>query len=147
MAVRDRDTRALREAEPGFRETGLLPTSIGQKYYLYEETLLCFQGIVEFDDKQCGSTIGRQEQMNVERGDCPGFTPWRRGYSPRDHREMLDREEERRWRQERDDADRKWRRRIEQDNRRWRLIELAVLGFGIILATIVGAFIERGSIP
>ena len=71
------------------------------------------------------------------------FTTWIQGSTPKEHREMLDRQ----WMQEQEEKrvaeDRDWRERERKSNTRWRLIELFILGILLAVATIVGAFIER----
>ena len=71
---------------------------------------------------------------------CDEFTEWHQGFSPKEHREMLDRQflfdaEERR----------------RKEDKAWRRTELVVLGvIAVVVAggfTILGAFIQRGSIP
>jgi len=81
------------------------------------------------------------EVITKDRPECEGkFTPWQQGFAPKEHREMLDRQELRNW----EAAQR-------HEDRRWRIIELIVFG---AVATGVGAgvailaaFIERGSWP
>lgn len=79
--------------------------------------------------------------ITKERPECIGkFTAWEQGFTPKEHREMLDQMKLRGLEEQQRDEDRKWR-----------LVELAVFGF---VATIVGAgvailaaFIQRGSWP
>ena len=69
----------------------------------------------------------------------------------KEHREMMDRDRMLQWQAQREDADREWRERQRNDDKRWRRIELIVIGvIGVLVAggfAILGAFIQRGSIP
>lgn len=91
----------------------------------------------------------------VEERDCDAFTPWQQGFSPREHREMLDRDRM----IQRDDEMRKaiWEREDQRDTKveerhkeemdtlraqhRW---QLAIFGGAVIVATLIGAMIEAG---
>jgi hypothetical protein len=72
---------------------------------------------------------------------CDGFTPWIQGFTPKEHREMLDREEDRK-RQERLDKDhREWQEELMnrqaelQGQQAWQLV--AIAGILTILAAVV----------
>ena len=73
------------------------------------------------------------------------------GFSPKEHREMMDREWMLKWQADREEADRKWREKQRQEDKQWRRIELIVIGIiGVLVAggfAVLGAFIQRGSIP
>ena len=83
--------------------------------------------------------------------DCVVFTPWRQGFAPKEHLEMLDREERRRWQEEQRAADLRWREQQRREDKWWRVIELIVLaGIATLIAggfTLLGAFIQRGTAP
>ena len=66
---------------------------------------------------------------------CSEFTPWIRGFSPKEHREMMDRDKMLRWQREESNA-----------NRRYRILELALV-LATIGAVLWAAFIERGGQP
>jgi hypothetical protein len=76
--------------------------------------------------------------LNTERK-CESFRKYQQGFTPKEHREMLDRQE---WRN--------WQEKQRKSDRCFRIIELIVLGFiAVIVAggfTVLGAFIERGSL-
>lgn len=67
--------------------------------------------------------------------DCTEFIEWHPGFTPQDHRRMLDQ----RWREAQEDA----RRRSE---RRWRLFEMGMLLLVGAGAAILGGLVERGVI-
>jgi len=63
--------------------------------------------------------------LNTERK-CKPFRKWQQGFTPKEHREMVDRERQR------------------KEDRKWHLIELIVLIIGAGLFTLLGAWIGRG---
>ncbi len=94
----------------------------------------------------------------IKARNCPAFTPWIRGFSPKEHRQMLDsrdlrawqdeqrerdrrwheeqKESERRWQEAQKESDRKWQEAQTKSNRRWQLIVAVV---GVLLGAVVGA--------
>lgn len=78
--------------------------------------------------------------------DCQEFTNWRQGSTPKEHREMVDREHSLQWQIEREDKDRVFRQQERSANRRYRIAELflVILTIGVVLAA---AFIERSGQP
>lgn len=76
---------------------------------------------------------------------CDHFIKWERGFTPKEHREMMDRARLLKWQIDREDADKKWRE--DQDKRRstdeWKrnvLIAGATI-FAAVAGGIVGHFI------
>ena len=74
---------------------------------------------------------------------CQSFTPWQLGFSPKEHREMMDRKEIRdqnhRWEEE----DRQWRQSVDKQNRRLNRINLIIVAVASVLtaaAVLVAAF-------
>ncbi len=155
LAVKNLTTRALEEVEEGFRKRGVIPLSeVRPSYGRHEDLPLCFVGrhedlplcFVGRHDLQWEiKSTGKQDKtvvitvINDERQCGEAFTEWKLGFTPKEHREMLDRAE---WL--------KWQERQRRDDKRWRVIELIVIGvITVIIAggfTILGAFIERGSL-
>ena len=110
--------------------------------------------------------------LNQERS-CSGFTEWQRGFTPKEHREMMDRERMLKWQAERDEASTKrdddfkrwqmefsakqaqtekdWRERQEQSAKRrhrWDIFWFVLVASLLVsAATIVGAYIQRGGKP
>jgi hypothetical protein len=65
--------------------------------------------------------------------DCKGFVEWQQGFTPKEHREMLDRK----WQMEFEES-------VRKSNRKWRIIELVIaLSVGAVIA-LVAAMIQRG---
>ena len=95
----------------------------------YHPKPVCFMRMPWFREELGKIPITVEDFRPVIHADqsCNQFTEWRQGFSPKEHREMIDR----RW------------------ERKWRIIEMALIGvlvpLFIIMATIAGAFIERGS--
>ncbi len=65
---------------------------------------------------------------------CELFIRWTQGSTPKEHQEMMDREEQR-----------KWQERQRRDDFKWRILELIVLVVSAGLFTLLGAWIQRGS--
>ncbi len=96
------------------------------------------------------------DEIQVER-DCQRWVQWRQGSTPKEHREMMDRERMLEWQAAREDADRQWREQESSRNERLRRFELKLVLIGVAIsvfavlagvgATIAGAFIERGGEP
>ena len=115
LAVRDYESRQLAEVDSDFRRSGT-PTAIpGSKYHSQERAPICFAQSVDLQAELLGAlepdypprTAKRSEMLDAIRGDlilellhrerpeCDSgdiFTRWRQGLSPKEHREMLDRQ-------------------------------------------------------
>ena len=142
LAVRNRYDFHLDEAGRGYRETG--QAALGRvnemaHYELHDQQPICFALAndlkVEFDNetKERNSTVSAFNVLAKGR-DCNSFTKWQQGFTPKEHREMLDREEMLEWQAAREDADRKWR-----SKRDWYFVIIA--GIFTILGAIIGAVI------
>ncbi len=151
LAARNRTTRELDEAEGLFREYGTAPIvydKTGRNPYAgWEQILVCFARshdlggeVAEFGAKDGQKNIAVHYVINQDR-ECKSFTKWSQGSTPKEHREMMDREEWRKWREDREEADRKWRAEQDLDNKRWQAQEnrktvLYTGGFTILGAAI-----------
>lgn len=89
---------------------------------------------------------------------CPSWTKWQQGFSPKEHRELLDRQWMRKQEEQRLDADRRWQRRMRRDERNWRASvrseerwwrvgELLVLGVFVSGATLLAGAVGGGWAP
>mgnify|MGYP001618254105 CR=1 FL=1 len=82
-----------------------------------------------------------------------GFVKWEQGFTPKEHREMLDRERllklqfdredaDRLWRERQEEREHKWRKEDEVSELKWRIVQVVVfggMGAGVaILAAIIG---------
>ena len=132
LAVRTRTSRELREAEGEYRKRGL-------RIAISEHIPICFAQVRDFREE----IIKEKGASNLDSVDvipfvsqeiyCNSFTKWKQGFTPKEHREMLDREEWRDWQEKQ----RKW-------DKQWHIIELVVLVVMAGLFTLLGAFIARG---
>jgi hypothetical protein len=143
LAVRHLETRELWEAEGGCRETGEIPPDLNRPKNLYDEVPLCFERLRFFDPEQCASPAGRKEAQQMEIGPCVGFVKWQHGFTPKEHREMLDRKELLKWQAKREDDDRQWRADQARGERTWRWIQVLVFGVMGAAVAIVAAVIQR----
>jgi len=145
LAVRDLRSRQLVEMEQGYRIKGESPQVIDfSPHFNIYDAPRCFvraydlREEIKKDTRRCSSQEKILPVINSDR-DCKLFTEWQQGFTAKEHREMLDRKE---WRD--------WQENQRKSDRRWRIIELVVLGvIAVIVAggfTILGAFIERGSL-
>ena len=155
LAVRNVDSRELEEAEEVFREKGTGPMAKvyeGNPHLRHEKQPLCFARVHSFSDdfkkaiKENIPEDGRVKQIIQKERQCDKSTDWQQGFTPKEHREMLDREWMIRQEEKRDQDARDWQSQESQRNRKWRLAEflIAVLALGLI---VLAAFIERGGQP
>lgn len=167
LAVRNFVNRGLEEAEETFREKGY-PTNIfdaeGRLRPIHEELPLCFaqrynlrDKFKEFAGKDSPDNFSVRYVINEER-ECEAFTKWQLGFTPREHREMLDQKRKQESEARREHEDREWRERQEEKQRIWQeqqgykrlRWEIIIFGVLVTLALIGGqvfaAFIQRGSL-
>ena len=153
LAAKNLKTRKLDEVEKEFRKSGIPPNEIsGGKeiwYPVHKNYPVCF--IQRYDlphifDTLSGSESDRFLSIINENRPCEHFATWYQGFSPKEHREMMDRKAMLEWQAEREDADRKWRESQEKRHSReeWnRHIFLAVIAIvAVILGVILGCFIK-----
>ena len=129
LAFRHFETQQLVEATEKIRERGAFPTTTGSyKRSMLEKVPICFAMKYDLRAELPGDkddpngpdivTVVRKERT------CDGLTPWERGFSPKEHRERLDREWLLEWQTKREEADRNWRQEQEakrvQEDREWR---------------------------
>lgn len=77
-----------------------------------------------------------KQVLNTERV-CESFRDWQQGFTPKEHREMMDREKMQKWQMEREEADRKWR-----SKEQWQLVIVA--GIFTLLGAIIAWLLTRG---
>jgi len=162
LALRDKKTGLLVEVIDDYRVSGRVPEGV-TAYKEYHNYPICFAMAYDlmpeveqaakkqFKDKSndWGSYV--LEVINSERR-CPpnrevlGFTKYQQGFTPKEHREMLDRERLLQWQEEREKSDRSFRIQESGANRRYRIAELILVAFtiGAILFT---AFWGRDTEP
>lgn len=162
LAARVLATRALVEAEPAMREDWLsaLPPHKGDEVYATRP--LCFAMAADLGkeiDQYLKETPGVTNQAcykTILHGNrrCEQFTPWRQGFTPREHREMLDHKEllqaqaeqrvrDKQWQAEQREKDRQFQSEQRKDDRRWQQAQnwwnrIFTIG-GVVLGAILGA--------
>ena len=168
LCVRNTRSFSLDEASGDFREKGQVAQVTDEKgansHYLNEIMPLCFARCAYLnkvlkDIKQKSNPF--QEIVNIIHVDisCEGFTKWQQGFTPKEHRELLDRKWMLDFQVKREDGDRQWRDAQRRDDLSWRADQerkvssrhrwdLIITGFVATLlicgATIAAAFISKG---
>ena len=110
----------------------------------YPSNALCLAGVIEFPLGISKSHTGLLAIVQEER-ECSEFTPWRQGFTPKEHREMLDRK----WMIEREDRrDQEMRAREDRRDQELRRLqerlhsrELWIMGGAVTIALIVSGVI------
>jgi len=138
LASRDIETRYLEETEQEIRQEGcpilMVDTvKIGSKF----EPPICFMRSQDYRAVPFGQIYDHKPvKFEIQRERiCEYFTPWQQGFTPKEHREMLDREKMLKWQADREDADRKWR-----SKQAWKFVIIA--GIFTILGAIIGAILS-----
>ena len=121
LAMRHEHNRGLVEAERITRVDGFVPEKLN-----VEKMPLCFLMLIDFRAHIAGAADEqRRDALNAER-ECADFTPWRQGFSPKEHQEMLDRQWMLDFQTRREDADRTWRQECDDRNREWQENQAAI---------------------
>jgi len=145
----ERGGQPLIEASVIYRERGVAPSyTLPGSTTTYDHDPVCFAQAVNFLDTNIRRGIYSFVRTEKE---CSSFTPWQQGFTPKEHREMLDRQKMLDWQAEREDKDRKWRedQDMKRDERQaallWQLAGVAGL-FTLIGATagaVIAALLAR----
>ena len=107
LTVRSKVDSSLVEAAIDFRERAAL--AIGRddrgmnQHPLHERIPLCFARQPYLGDatKNIKDTDNPPEEVKKiinDDNDCKGFTKWQLGFTPKEHKEMIDRQWEKKWR-------------------------------------------------
>ncbi len=120
-----------------------MPRSPIQPKELYERSPICFATAWDLRDEVTEANPDELLRVFQRNRDCSSFTPWQQGFTPKEHREMMDRERARQWQAERERADRDWRRQQRRDDVRWRIFELLAVGVIVPLAIIIATLVLR----
>jgi hypothetical protein len=130
----------------------------------------CFVNATDFEyeclERTTGENTPEQTLLMVIKRDreCSQYRDWVQGFTPKEHREMIDAERLRQWQAKREDADREWRERqrildlaSRDDEHRWReaqdarsrrtkLIEILLsAGLTILSITIAAFFVIKAA--
>ena len=106
LASRNVQTRRLEETELEIRSEGALSIAWNtEKPFDKYEPPICFMQAPDFkaipystDVTYNRDKVSKEVYDEIQRDrECEFFTKWRQGFTPREHREMLDRQEWREW--------------------------------------------------
>lgn len=138
LAVRNVETRELDSPAENYRSDGTIPTSlIKHARLLHEERPICLVRSPAFPyhpSSEAPDTPHRKAIVQQEH-DCKLWDEWQIGFTPKEHREMLDRQ----WMFELEEERR-------QSDRRWHIAELIIFGAAGALVAVIAALIGRGTI-
>lgn len=145
LAVRDKESRQLEEAERN--ETGNIAFPDVRRWgggmAPKNDLPICFARNCNLQSEY-GAKLPEKDaweakirQVLIERRLCSDFTPWIQGFTPKEHREMIDRQWMQKHLEEREDADRKWRGRQENSHSRQEWLRYVFLGIVTIVATLI----------
>jgi len=131
LGVRRKDTREIVEVEDQIRYGGDFPGEDVQSQFLswsdpiHEVRPLCFAMEEQLSTEARAQVENLQRELQFmeiidKRRNCDSFTPWKQGFDPKEHWEMLDRKMTLDWRAKEAEKDRAWREnqaRIERESR------------------------------
>ena len=136
LAVRNRQTRALSETEASMREKGEPARIPKVELPFYERNPICFlqmndltAEMEKLDDKTSFKNVIKKER------ECKPCTKWIQGFTPREHKEMIDAEKQQTWQRqvEKENKDFAEKIRQEQEQTAYRRFWLNFLFLGIIV--------------
>lgn len=143
VTFRHRVTRELVEIGGDIRSSGEIPNTDNGRHKLYVDEPMCFvqafplQGEMEMDGSDAILMVIRKDR------ECDSYTEWQQGFTPKEHREMLDRKRMIEREDTRDKEQREWRADESKRDRTFRIQLVVVAGFFVILATFLGALYQR----
>ena len=107
LAVRNTESHELEEADETFREKGIIPLTghaEGRPRSRHEPLPLCFARCHDLQEEfknvpgEDKAVPGGVHRVIIKERQCDAFTEWQQGFTPKEHREMIDRRWERKWR-------------------------------------------------
>jgi hypothetical protein len=146
------ETRQLEEVERTEDGHIFYPTNEGL-HAKYDEPI-CFAGVYKLQSEYTIERIDSGRVSIIETGDnsqveiqqvltrlrpCDAFIKWIQGFTPKEHREMVDREWQQKHQEEREEDDRKWREERMEDDRKWRSQQERMNRIYTIVSGVVGA--------
>ena len=146
LTVRHTFERNLVEAEGTIRFGENWPVQQKTNICLYERRPLCFVMARRIGNKDGDYSALEFKDVINELIECEYFTRWQQGFTPKEHREILDRQQLLQWQDKREEKDRQFRERESNSNKRYRIIELVFVVITIVVVLAV-AFIEREGQP
>jgi len=146
LTLRDKTSGLLVEVIDDYRVSGRIPSYI-RAFKEQHNWPICFVMVYDlFPEVQQAASKQFHEKADdwspyvlgviTKERICPrienvfGFVKYHQGFTPKEHREMMDREQMLKWQAKREESDREWRSKQESENRRFQLI--AALGGAIV---------------
>lgn len=121
----------FREVDEDGRRTGVLPRSTTGTLTSVD-TFACFARCTDLRG-EVKDGDGAKALDVINRNRTCDFVEWIQGFTPKEHREMMDRKE---WRE--------WQERQRLSERRWRIIEVLIFIAAGAATAIIAALISRG---
>ena len=152
LASRNVQTRWLEETEEEIRREGglVVAWNTGKPLGRFEPPI-CFRQNTDYKPVAFTTFVDTKAvkaEINKERN-CDLFTEWKQGHSPREHLDMINQQLWLEYQDRKEKEDKEWREKQEQRADRRHKWDLIILGFvataAIVAATIIAAFIQRGS--
>ena len=113
-------------ATPDTHSGDRYPTCFARAVNLQKRTMLLTTAELPEKDRRGGSIVSEVKYvLNQWQHSCAEFTPWVHGFTPKEHREMIDREFLLKREDARDKADHDWRDKQAEAERVWRTNQAA----------------------
>ncbi|MFC2059004.1 hypothetical protein ACFLTS_05140 [Chloroflexota bacterium] len=159
LAVRSKVDYSLSEASVDYRNKGAVAIGYddtGQnQHQIHELFPLCFARqpylkdvIKKIDDtKNKNDEVKRVINEEIPEGDCKEFTEWQQGFTPKEHREMLDEKWKMEFQKQREEDDRNWRTSQDKEQRKWQTDQnirlIIIAGCFTVLGAVIGAIVGK----
>jgi hypothetical protein len=140
LALRNRKNNNLDEADSDFRKKGMVTQVWDDQgrnpHRLYRDIPLCFAGSKYLSEQLNNLTEPNNPFKQVslvitKETDCKKFIDWLQGFTPKEHKEMIDEQ----WKLKQETERRK-------NDRKWHWVELLVITIMAGLFTLLGAWIN-----
>jgi len=151
LAARNSQTRELEEMQEDYRFTGKAPmwsVEVPRRVtgivadWVGKEGLsdpLCFIRAwnlsSEFKAEGTGTSAEKCLRILGKERECSSFIEWQQGFTPKEHREMMNRERMLKWQAEREDKDKEWQK---SHNRQMVILGAIIGGFFGLITTGLG---------
>lgn len=141
LSVRSTVDSSIKEADYNYREKGMVAIGRDERglnqHAIHEKRPFCILNAYNLGKEileQIGT--GRSEEQSVldiiqKDRTCGSYIDWQMGFSPKEHREMLDRKLQLDFQLKQEEANRKW-----QTRQNWQLVIVA--GIFTLLGTVIG---------
>ena len=148
LAIREVKKWTLCEAERKYRDDLTTPPNGPDREYQFVP--VCFAGEVSFAESLQGSEKEKRAECRsaISRDrECPSFTSWKPGFSPKEHVDMQLVREQREWQQGEEKRRREWQKEQEEDRRKWearlQTRELSAGAVVAIAAAVLGGLVAQ----